>query len=126
MQEEIAHIVGLTEIAKAVLALDDSIEPDELVEQLNHYLNQFENWQRGFEERGILTATQELEEEKRAELRSAIETLLASHVKVVERAEAAKAAVGEQMTGIHKRGAAMKKYIDRYPSRISITGKRKG
>jgi len=65
-------------------------------------------------------------EEAKQELRGRIEVLQTNHAQLVSELNLLKGEVVEHLGEIHRRGKALRTYIDRFPSRVSIAGKRKG
>lgn len=60
------------------------------------------------------------------ELLQLIERLNAVHSEIVKRSQDMREEVAQELSAMHKRASALKSYIDRFPKRVTITGKREG
>ena len=101
----------------------DLDDPEGFLVEVNVYLERLEVWHQKI---GVKLDAGDLSEALRDAMRPLVIELSEKHDRLVLLAEAEKEKVGQQIGGVHKKAKGMKAYIDRYPSRISITGKRKG
>ncbi len=113
---------SLIEHAKACRELPGDCDPEEVISRIRAYLEDFDSWQKAASELDAST----LSDDEQQQARSKIELLGQLHAEVSTRAETAKERIAGELSDLHKRNKALKTYLDRYPSRISITGKRKG
>lgn len=118
---QLEQITNLTTLAKEILSLTGEVEPDLFHQKTNYYLEQFGKWQDSVESDGLSVG-----DDPDNPLREALAQLLSHHEQVVARVEMLKGEVLDALTDVHKRGKALRSYVDRYPSRITIAGKRKG
>ena len=93
------------------------------VQTVTVYLDRFEQWYQRYEKD---KPSYGLSEDQRSELKKLVEELNALHQQIITKTTVERDAVATEMGQLHKRGQALKAYVDRFPSRISITGKRKG
>ncbi len=117
-ESEKEELEALLTSAKKVLVLVEESTLEHLEENLESYLNNFRLWQERFERN-----EHQIED---TALVSLLEELQLLHQQVVEKVNIKKDDILLALQEIHKRGKAVKAYIDRYPSRITITGKREG
>ena len=132
LQRELADVERLTSCVSALLArlpeIPDVIadEIDDRLPEIEQYLQDFETWRVRIEGDNPFATAAGASEVERAELRVAIEGLYEKHLEFAGRLTLVKRDVARQLGEIHQRGRALKAYIDRYPSRITVAGKRKG
>ena len=125
MSEE-QRIRTLIALAQKALVAADSIDLTDFVDATETYLSALEQWQAEVNARGTpLVATVSGEQEKES-LRQRVKELQEVHQILLSRAADTKEGVGVQMSELHKRASGMKKYVDTFPARITIAGKRKG
>lgn len=125
MQQNLINITGeiqnLIAAASLALAVDDQ-EIEKFLAAIAPYLNSFDSLNASFQPDVFVQAS--------TEQREAVQQLLleldALHKKVLSRAEANKEIVSEVISDIHKRSSAMKRYVDTFPQRVSITKKKEG
>ena len=101
-------------------------ELDDRFPQIETYLNDFEEWRGQIERKNPLEDSAAGTAEDKAQLRAAIGQLYERHLEFSGRLTLLQRDVARQLGEIHQRGRALKAYIDRYPSRITVAGKRKG
>ena len=132
LQRELADVERLTSSVITLLGrlpeIPDVIadEVDDRLPEIEKYLQDFEAWRVRIEGENPLAAAAAASDTERAELRAAIEYLYEKHLEFAGRLTLVKRDVARQLGEIHQRGRALKAYIDRYPSRITVAGKRKG
>lgn len=100
-----------------------STEADDLlIERVSSYLDAFDSWRavQGVSIEGDLNLN--LHKELREELIS----LQAVHLEVMALTERRKGDLGARLSDVGLRAKALRSYVDHFPSRINITGKRKG
>ncbi len=108
-------------ITKGKLILkSDEPDYDRFTAQVTDYLEGLDSWQTAYQSNPNLP---DAEQERFAKLVAMLNDL---HQQIVTKASAKKDEVASQMGDVYKRAQVLKKYIDRYPSRITITGRRKG
>lgn len=113
-----AGLDTLLEEARRAMA----IEPlEDFLIAVESYLDVFEAWKvRDSEsEDGSL-------DKGAADRASSLSELKNLHEQLMARVDQAKEGLGGEMQGIHRRSKALKSYVNQYPSRVSITGHRKG
>ena len=117
--------VKLTALGQRLLAIpQDQIE--QLLESLEAYLADFDVWQSRVTAINPLGDESSLSQAARAALRSELEELSTVHRQVLDVAQQNRDRVHARIGDVRKRAQALKAYIDRYPSRITIAGKREG
>lgn len=94
-----------------------TVEAEQFVPQTADYLQAFDAW---------TNLNFSPPEEEHAAYRTLIVQLQGLHTEVTALANNRKDEVAAEMAELNKRGAALRKYIDRYPSKITIAGTRKG
>ena len=110
-----------TIITKGKLILkSDEQDYDRFTEQVTDYLESLDAWQKAYQ------ADPKVPDAEHAHFAQLVNTLNELHQQIVVKATAKKDEVASQMGDVYKRAQVLKKYIDRYPSRITITGRRKG
>lgn len=112
----------LLEQARRCSKLGGGSDPDEVIAAIRVYLDNFAGWQEKAQE----AASGKLSPERQAHVRARIQELERCHAQVVKLAEASKQQIADELSDLHRRKKALRTYLDRFPSRISITGKRKG
>lgn len=118
--EKSQEIETLLVHAKAILTIDNDTNFDLFLEKLETYLHKLEQWQKQTEQQEF--PVQGLN----SPFAKLLEELHNVHSQVVDCANSRKEALREELSGIYKRAQGMKAYIDRFPSRITIAGKRQG
>jgi len=106
-------------LAKAAQAA----EGEEFVTKVDLYLNAFDAWQKKVEKNSSLLPKEGSELES---FRGVVQQLNAVHQTIISQANDEKESVANELGALHKRAQGLKSYVDRFPKRISITGKRKG
>jgi hypothetical protein len=114
---------GLLALVKAG---EPQVKGDEILQKASEYLQQFESWVAALQADNPFSEGSEVDPVKREMLRGRVELLQSNHQRLVQALTTLKGDVVDQLSEIHRRSKALKTYIDRFPSRISITGKRKG
>lgn len=112
----------LTQSAKKILELPQESDVDQFLELVDSYMIEFTDWFALLEK----TLQAGMAEEELSQFKALLTQIAANHQRVLDRSEASKAEVKQAMSELHKRGNALKTYIDVRPDRISITGKREG
>ncbi len=124
--EEERRVSDLIVLAQKAMSLADGFDLVAFVDATEAYLSTLEAWQAEVNARGTpLVASVDSEQEKES-LRQRVKELQEIHQRLLSRAADTKEGVGVQMTELHKRATGMKKYVDTFPARITIAGKRKG
>ncbi len=121
MLKQIEKLITMAETAVSCRE-DEDIEA--FVMATETYLNSLEMWQAEVKTQAL--GKSDPEKEADPELREALNTLGAVHQKLMQKADVARDNVGSQMGDMHKKAQGLKRYIDILPSRISVSGKRKG
>jgi hypothetical protein len=116
----------LTALAREALAVPEDGDVEVFIQKTDIYLRELEAWQKDLGPEGIAGKPGTLAEGEKAELRNLVSALNQIHQDLITRASGTREKVGTAMGDLHKRATGMKKYIDRFPSRITIAGKRKG
>jgi len=97
----------------------DPKEVNEFLDLMTAYLEQVDTWRARVE-------VDPGEGEMPDSVRTRFESLNAIHKELLTRAEQSKAIVSSAMGEVHKKAGALRIYIDKYPQRITIAGRRKG
>ncbi|HQH26107.1 MAG TPA: hypothetical protein PLP17_01810 [Oligoflexia bacterium] len=126
MSDERQNLERLNYLVGEALAVPEDGSLDEFVAKTEGYMEALEAWQAEIGQSGLSNQTSELPEHEKSMLRELISSLNERHQQLMVRAGMAKDNVGAAMGDIHRRAAGLKKYVDSYPSRITIAGKRKG
>lgn len=122
-QERVQRLIVL---AREALASSNEDSVEDFVVRIESYLQELESWQKEASQNNPLKEDSGLSDEERGVLRDAISELDQVHRELMAGTEQTKDGVGAAMGDLHRRSSGLKKYIDTQPSRISITGKRKG
>ncbi len=115
---EEANLDELCELGRAALDVDAK-EIDTFLDALGVYLEGVDSWRAEVEARPG-------EGEMPESVRARFENLNVLHQQLLARADASKAFVASEMGEMHKKAGALRIYIDRFPQRITIAGRRKG
>lgn len=119
------QIVELKKLANAALAAAGREDAQTFVDSTEAYLTALEQWQQQTANRKA-SLSDGLDENRTVQLRAALEELQTLHRRLLEKAALTKDEVGEQLGDVHRRAQGLKRYLDVYPSRVTITGRRKG
>ena len=95
---------------------------DRLIELLGAYLDSFDAW-RAFQEDHLPA---DLSPQQQEILRSELKELQGVHLEVMELTERKKGELGVRLSDVGLRAKALRCYVDHFPARINITGKRQG
>jgi hypothetical protein len=112
--------------ASRALASAEAGATEVFLQHAASYLGDFEPWASQMNELEPLRPEADFSEEEKASAKEIIQKLFDIHSAVLAAAEGQKETVGAQMGAMHKKSKAIKTYLDPYPGRVSITGKRKG
>ncbi len=124
-----APLEAVTELirsAASALAEECLVDAELFVERVDTYLQKLESWQAEIREVNPFAGNSLLSEREKEELRLRIEELNEKHQLLMTRASSVKDDVGEKMGDLHRRSSGLKKYVDTFPPRITIAGKREG
>lgn len=117
----LAQVATLIEYAQSALLVKDNY--DGFLEHSQKYLDALEAWQKDFATE-IQTAESSLSVVS-SELKVQLKKLSVVHQQLMTMAYNEKDKVSSELGEINKRAGSIKKYLDRLPSRVSITGKKK-
>ncbi len=109
---------------RALLALDFAENPEVFLDSLDQYLKAFASWEQLAMSPEYREKLRRLSPTEARALRSKLETLSSIHTQVIQLAERCRETLRGELGELHRRGKALRSYIDRYPSRVNITGKR--
>lgn len=112
MANEITH---LKQLAERVLSLDPT-STESFLSLVTEYLEDFDRWAAAMSATGAPSEP----------LRGALEQLSGLHQQVTERADLHREKIKWDLGETHRRAQGLKAYVDRFPSRITIAGKREG
>lgn len=124
MEEIVRQVVQLINQGKEILSLGREAELEPLLDKMESYLTAFQSWQTYFEQQRANFAA--LSTKETQSLRSHLEELSNIHEDIMNRLASNKNNLNVELGDIHKRGKALKAYVDRFPQRITIAGKREG
>jgi hypothetical protein len=119
--ELLQDLVDAIKLAKQLAENSTELQPEAFLEAIEPYSGVIDRLQ----EKLRVEAAKDPDKLK-AELQPKLEELMALHQEVLNYAGGMKDSVGREMEATHKRAHGIKKYVDRLPTRISITGKRRG
>lgn len=117
----IREIENLISNAGQALAVSEQ-EVESFLAVVTPYLDRFDALSASFQPDAFALASNEQKEN----VRELLLNLDALHKQVLERAKSNKEIVSEVISDIHKRSSAMKRYVDTFPQRVSITKKKEG
>lgn len=126
LEELMRQADDLIASARRALASAEAGETEVFLQHAASYLGDFEPWSSQISELKPFSPDSNVPEEQQAEAKKHVQDLYDVHTAVVTAAEERKVAVGAQLGSMHKKSKAIKTYLDPYPSRVSLTGKRKG
>jgi len=118
MSGTVEAINKLLELARQSLA-ETKPDSDSFLTSVANYLDELEVWRKDFTERE--NPSQVTEDEKQA-----IAELNETHQRLLRRANEYRESLMSEMGSAQKKAKALRVYVDRFPARITITGKRKG
>ena len=119
MSSLVARTKELLKKAQAVLELDGASNPETLSDVIQDYVRSFTEWEQQI-------ANEPRSDADAAGLRDAVAKLAALHHKVIEKASVVRDAIGDEIKNLRTREHALRRYVDPFPQRITIAGKRKG
>ena len=122
----LARVQNLIELAEKAIGDFELAPTEEFVLHTESYMAQLEAWQSEMGPDGLSNFAAAISPEDKAKLKQCVTHLNELHAELIRRAETAKQQVGAEMGDLHKRAVGLRKYVDTYPSRVTITGKRKG
>ncbi len=125
MVEKHHQLRVLIQRANDTFSLDPTLDVEQYLGALGGYLEQFNDWQRVIESGGT-DYLSTLAVEERDELRDLVLELDEIHQRIISRVDENRTRLGLELGEVHRRGKALRAYVDHLPPRISITGKRKG
>ncbi len=123
LREEVEKLVAAAEKALKSHSMGDK---EAFLLDVGVYLDDFEIWYSKHGGSDIAQVFGDLSESERASVRPLVERLMKLHSEVINNVQQEKDNTAGQLSDVHRRGVAARAYIDQLPSRISITGKRKG
>lgn len=126
MSDYVSAVKALQDTAKDVLEADRQGDVNLFLEKVGLYLDSFDAWKNEVEKVNPLDDSSSLSDAEREYLRAQIKELDVVHRAVVLRAVEIKDSVADTIGDVHKRAKVARAYIDQFPSRITIAGKRKG
>lgn len=117
----IRDIENLTSAAKHALAVGEQ-EVEDFLAAVTPYLDRFDILNASFKPDVLAKASNE----QKNNIQDLLLNLDTLHKQVIARAESNKGMVSEVISDIHKRSSAMKRYVDTFPQRVSMTKKKEG
>ncbi len=118
MIEQEQNIRALIALAEKAIA-DESAGTDVFLESVAHYILALEDWRANVAPEGEATRVDEPS-------RLALGELNEIHHRLLARANELKQSLVSEMGEAKKKAGALRAYVDRFPQRITITGKREG
>lgn len=112
----------LLQLARQGLSLSPEDDGERFVEAVEGYLGKFEQWRLSWDEQ----AMESLPTKEKDALRAQLAVLKELHQQLMSKIDLGKQGLLDQMSDFGKRAKALRSYIDHYPSRITIAGRRKG
>lgn len=104
-------------LTQARYVLEEESDAEEFLARSTPYLDAFDQWQNTFSPEVL---------SQHPELRRELNQLSAVHQQILDRGRALSTEVLQQIGDTNKRGSVLRTYLDRLPSRVTITGKREG
>lgn len=129
MNEQQAELDRIVQLIRSVVEFGQAVVTSEvedvqsLVGRLEEYMKAFESLQSLLEGPNGFASKSEAAQK---ELRPILEELSLLHKSVTDWALDRRDAVAHSLTDLQKRSQAVKAYLNRYPTRVSVTGKRQG
>jgi len=109
------------------LSIPDEVEARQsAIDAIGVYMDDVDSWNSAAEELLGKTDYNWKSEDQKSQFATLVEKFAEKHAHLTTLAEKAMGDVQGDLKQLHKKGNALKKYIDRFPASISITGKRKG
>ena len=125
--EQLSRIVReLTAEAEAISSLSLESDLEQVLLQADSYTARLESWKNQVEEAAPFEAESDFTTAQKEAFRAQVLVFQDRHLALTERLSGARDLVTQQMGDLHKRAKALRTYVDRFPSRITIAGKRKG
>lgn len=121
--EDINCLLGM---AETVIQLSDSEDLEVFLEATDRYLEKFSIWRESIEQDEGKLSLQQLKGNLNSSMVDHLKKLQEQHLKITNLTEAKRTEVGEGIANLHTRSRALKSYMDRFPQRITIAGKREG
>lgn len=115
---EAPNIRRLIRLATEAL-LAEQKDVDTFLAGIGEYLTSLEEWRTKFAE---VSPTEEVD----AETRAALTELNEIHQKLLQGGDQFRKKLTQEMGDNKKKASALRAYVDRFPQRITIAGKRKG
>lgn len=122
LDDLVTPLVVVIDLADQALA-EPPGEVDKFLQRSDRYLKALELWRL---EIGAAGDGGLEKHPQRDQLMALIEKLNTRHAEVVRRSQELKDEVAHELSAMRKRASALKAYIDRFPKRVTITGKRQG
>lgn len=127
---ETKDVENLIALANEAFAVDASALAL-FVEKVGLYLEHLESWRARVERfdpplEKLLQNSSPQNSGASDEFRKQCSELHRVHQQIIERAALLKGNVSDEMKGLRKKATALKAYVDRFPKRITIAGKREG
>ena len=116
-----AAVRELEKEAREVLSL--GADTPRFIDAVEKYLQHFDAWQSAV---AGVDAPSFVSPADKESFRKLLAGYAAVHQQVTEKASSSRDEVASKLGDIRKRAHALRSYIDQYPSRITITGKREG
>ncbi len=126
LEELMRQADDLIASARRALKSAEAGEVDVFLQHAASYLGDFEPWSSQISELKPFSPNSKVPKKQQEAAKAKVKSLYDVHTAVVQAAEQRKEVVGGQLGSMHKKSKAIKTYLDPYPSRVSITGKRKG
>ncbi len=123
--EVVDRIGYLLELARIALDAPKQDNLEEFTGKADRYLDEFNLFANDLEKLGKLASDGE-SEHKSEKAKALLKELSQVHKNVIKRANCELEHVGNLLGDFHRHSTGMKKYVDNLPSRITITGRRKG
>ena len=114
-EQSIRALIALAERAEA----DEAAGTDAFVASVGEYIRALEDWRAKLAPEGETASLDEAS-------RQALIELNEIHQRVLSRANEMKQELVGEMGEAKKKASAIRAYVDKFPQRITITGKRKG
>ncbi|MCB0360015.1 MAG: hypothetical protein KDD44_10275 [Bdellovibrionales bacterium] len=110
----------LTEAARGLLDDSPAGDPEAFQTRVATYIQGFDQAQLRIQEHVQAVTTVD------SALKVALQELHEAHVALAERVATFRDTVGVELRNLHQRQRALRRYVDPFPQRITIAGRRKG
>ena len=114
--DALKQVEELCDMGSTLLTRASTLDLESFEEGVQRYVDRFQTWAEKFNEEIPIPD----------DLRNALERLQEIHSKLSSEVVVRRDQIGQALGDVHRKEKAHKAYIDQFPKRITLTGKRKG